>query len=66
MTEQGSVENREIKFMDLLADKKDEYEYIYALQEYFDRILDMKEGYSIYFQPNRNDKNSKGIIIRTA
>lgn len=67
MTEQGSVEHRTtLEFSDLLRNKKNDYEYIYALQEEFDKILDMKEGDSLYFHPNRDDKNSKGIIIRVA
>lgn len=43
----------------------DDYEYKYAAQEITDEILDLKVGESMYFQPNRDDKNSKGIIIRT-
>lgn len=41
-----------------------ENEYIYALQEIIDDILDLKKGKSLYFQPNRDDKESKGILLR--
>lgn len=41
-----------------------ENEYIYALQEITDDILDLKKGKSMYFQPNRDDKESKGILLR--
>lgn len=51
-----------------LLDPKDfgeDFEYKYAAQEVTDEILDLKVGESMYFQPNRDDKNSKGVIIRT-
>lgn len=40
------------------------YEYIYALQDIADEVLDLKTGESMVFQPNRDDPNSKGIILR--
>lgn len=40
------------------------YEYINALAENIDTILDMQIGFSMYFQPNRDDSTSKGIIVR--
>lgn len=36
----------------------------YALQDIIDEVLDLKEGESLYFFPNRDDKLSKGIIVR--
>ena len=41
-----------------------EYEYVYALREMIDTVLLLKRGESMYFQPNRDDPNSKGIIKR--
>lgn len=43
---------------------QNEYEYIYALTDILDSVLDLKVDESIYFQPNRDDKTSKGIIRR--
>ena len=42
----------------------DGFEYQYALQGEIDEILDLKLGESMYFQANRDDKNSKGVILR--
>lgn len=36
----------------------------YALQEVIDEVLDLKVGESIYFTPNRDIKDSKGLILR--
>lgn len=47
-----------------LLESDEEMEYIYAMREELDRILDLKIGESIYFQPNRDDKSTKGIIRR--
>lgn len=44
--------------------RTNDYEYIYAMQERVDEILDMKADETIHFQFNRDDKNSKGIILR--
>lgn len=46
----------------ILAD--DGAEVNYAMQEIIDSILDLKVGESLYFQPNRDDRNSKAIIFR--
>lgn len=43
-----------------------EYEYIYAIQDIADKILDLKIGESMYFQPNRDNDLTKGIITRHA
>lgn len=39
-------------------------EWIYAMQDISDNILDLKLGESMLFQPSRDDKTSKGIIYR--
>ncbi len=41
-----------------------EYEFIYAMQERMIEIDKLCIGKSMYFQPCRDDKNSKGIITR--
>lgn len=43
-----------------------DWEYIYALNDIIDKILDLKDGQSMYFQPNRDNYDTKGIILRTA
>jgi hypothetical protein len=40
-------------------------EVFYALNEELDNLMDLQIGRTMYFQPNRDDKTSKGIIIRT-
>ncbi len=42
----------------------DGFEYQYAMQYIIDDVLDLKLNESMYFQPNRDDKSSKGIILR--
>ena len=41
-----------------------DYEYIYALRDIINEVLDLKIGESMYFQPNRDNADSKGIILR--
>ncbi len=40
------------------------YEFEYALQGIVDDVLDLEQGDSMYFQPNRDNGDSKGIILR--
>lgn len=47
-----------------LTDTKQDLELFYAIQDIIDEVLDLKVEESMYFQPNRDDKNSKGIIRR--
>ena len=44
--------------------RNDHSELNYALQSVLDDVLDLKKGESMYFQPNRDNDNSKGIIVR--
>lgn len=44
--------------------RENDYEYIYALHEIADELLDMKLGESIYFKPNRDNDIAKGLITR--
>ena len=47
-----------------ILDPTDDREVVYALQEIIDDILDLPAGDSMYFQPNRDDDGTKGIIRR--
>lgn len=42
----------------------DDAEYIYALQDRMDEVLDLRRGESMYFQPIRDNNSTKGIIVR--
>ena len=42
----------------------DDFEYIYALGEIVDQIMDLKPLDHLYFQSNRDDKNERGLIVR--
>lgn len=59
-----AIHNTNIKLTDLPELLNDGSELVYAFNEILDAVLDLKTGESIYFQPNRDDKNSKGIIVR--
>lgn len=39
-------------------------ELIYAMHDHLDTILDMKPYDNFHFQPNRDDKESKAVIVR--
>ena len=41
-----------------------EDEVYFALQDEIDLVLDLRKEESMYFQPNRDNNNSKGIITR--
>jgi hypothetical protein len=41
----------------------EDFEFVYALEFYVERILKLSVGESIYFKANR-DMDSKGIIVR--
>lgn len=60
----GEFSQRKINLFRLLNLKKNEWEYIYALHEILDKVLDLKDGQSMYFQPCRDNDDSKGIILR--
>lgn len=42
----------------------DEYEYTYALMEHEKEVMELRVGQSMYFQPCRDDKTSRAIIVR--
>lgn len=43
---------------------KNAFEYIYALQDIIDKVLDLPSGKAMYFQPDRDNKEAIGIIAR--
>lgn len=50
---------------DIKRYKKSDGELMYAIRENIDSVLDLKLNETMYFQPNRDDKTTKGIILRT-
>ncbi|MBL4654165.1 MAG: hypothetical protein JKY53_15075 [Flavobacteriales bacterium] len=51
--------------IDQIINSDDEgFEFEYALQGIIDQVLDLGLGHSMYFQPNRDNKDSQGIIVR--
>lgn len=49
---------------DIIEENKIDYEYLYAIRDDLDKILDLKEGQIIHFQFNRDNKDSQGVIKR--
>lgn len=62
----GYVFTKEHITFDQLFHNKDKnpFEFIFALQEIADAVLDLKENESMYFQPNRDNNQTKGILLR--
>lgn len=56
-----AVEDFEVTLNDLIEEGN---ETAYALQEMIDDVMDIPEGCSMYFRPNRDEIGSKAIIIR--
>lgn len=59
----GTIENFRIKLNEII-DEDSVFETIYSMQERIDDILDLHTNKSMFFQPNRDDVESKGIITR--
>ena len=62
--EDGGIINETISLFTLLKPHRDGYEYIYALQEETDDILDLKVNQTMYVSLNRDNVNFKGVICR--
>jgi len=62
--EKGAFIDETVKFDDLFENEDDTCEYIYALQEQLDDILDMEVNEKKSFLHNRDDENSLAIIVR--
>lgn len=60
------LSRQEIPLEELITEnnKEGEYEYIYALREELDSILDLKEGEAKYVKLDRDDSESLGVILR--
>ena len=54
---------KEMTFNELMQNPTGD-EFIFAAQEDVDSVLDLRNGQSMYFSPNRDDAESKGIIKR--
>lgn len=57
----------EIKTIDELLNVKssgEDHEYMYSLNEVIDDVLDLKKRQHLFFQWNRDDSDSVGIIVR--
>ena len=66
--EDGTDIEREFT-LDMKMDKDGEgssYEWQYALADIADELNALEVGETMYFQGNRDDKNTKGYIVRTA
>lgn len=50
--------------LDELLNQDDNLEVQYSAQERTDEILDLKNGESMYFQVNRDNDNSKAVLLR--
>lgn len=48
-----------------LFDKKEEQELFYTLQEVIDNVLDLKVGEALFIDLNRDNREDKGVILRT-
>ncbi len=64
--EYGEVINETLTLFQLLKPYKDGFEYIYAVQEETDNILDLKVNETINISLNRDNKDCKGVICRIA
>ena len=60
----GSTEKVNLLSIYEKSENENDFEFKYALQDSIDEILDMKINETIYFQYNRDDQNSKGLLTR--
>lgn len=64
--ENDFVINADICLRNITEPKKNDFEYIYSLAEILDDVLDLQILGVLKFQPNRDDRNSSALLIRTA
>jgi hypothetical protein len=67
--EDAHVSTTDYSFRRIFFNNKEEgdYEFMYAIQSYYwEQMMKMELNESIFFSPDRNDKASKGIIVRIA
>lgn len=60
----GSTEKVNLLSIYKKSENENDFEFNYALQDSIDEILDMKINETIYFQYDRDDQNSKGLLTR--
>jgi hypothetical protein len=67
VTQDGITENHVYWFEKLFLNKNEEgcdWEFVYALHEVAEKVIKLDVNESMYFQPNRDNNKSKGIIVR--
>lgn len=64
ISEQGSCSQQYIAFNQPIHNYLGDYEFVNAMAEIENEIDKLFVGDCMYFQPNRDDKTSKGIITR--
>ena len=64
--ENDFVINADICLRNITEPKKNDFEYIYSLADILDDVLDLQILGVLKFQPNRDDRNSSALLIRTA
>lgn len=57
-------EVHEISLGELITSTPKDFEFIYALRDMIDDVLDMEPGAVMPFQPKRDNRDFKGVIIR--
>jgi hypothetical protein len=58
--------NENFTFEDIFYNNKgNPFEWVICVYENFDAISDLKKSGTLYIQINRDNPNSKGIIVRT-
>lgn len=62
--EGNSVVNMDVPLNRLYDDTKNDFEYIYSMQEEIDNILNLKVNEVMYCQFNRDDSSRKGVLRR--
>jgi hypothetical protein len=68
VTEDGITNIHTYSFENLFLNKNEEgcdWEFVYSLHELAESVIKLDVNESMYFQPNRDNDKSKGIIVRT-
>lgn len=58
------ADNKQITIEEIINAKDDDMEYIYAIGEYLDEVLDLKIGGRLAIKFNRDNEDSDGWIKR--
>lgn len=62
--ENGHPVNFQLTIQDLITNKDDAFESLYAIQEETDKVLDLKVDETMFVSLNRDNKNCKGVLLR--